>query len=96
VDLLEDDYTEFTTRYDTKPFAIWELEDRHRGTDWFYRSSSKWLESAYEAIEALSNCKLVVFYDPVWPGIGLENLLFHKRNIEVIKNVGKKAHFITR
>ena len=96
VDLLEDDYAEFTTRYDTKPFAIWELGDRHRGTDWFYRSSSKWLENAYESIEALSNCKLVVFYDQVWPGIGLENLLFHKRNIEVIKNVGKKEHFITR
>ena len=95
-DLLEDDYTEFTARYDTKPFAIWELGDRHRGTDWSYRFSSKWLESTYEAIETLPNCKLVVFFDQVWPKIDVENRLFKKRNIEVIKKMGNKAHYITR
>jgi hypothetical protein len=94
--LLEDDYTEFTTRYDTKPFAIWELGDRHRGTDWWYRRSSKWFDSTYEAIETLSNCKLVVFYDKIWPSVDVENQLFKKRNIEVIQKIGKKAHFITR
>ncbi|MDH3799945.1 MAG: hypothetical protein OET21_09680 [Desulfobacterales bacterium] len=96
MDLLGDDYAELTTRYDTKPFAIWELGDRHRGTDWRYRYSSKWFQSAYEAIETLPNCKLVVFYDQIWPHIGLENQLFKKRNIDVIKKIGKKAHYITR
>ena len=96
MDLLGDDYAELTTLYDTKPFAIWELGDRHRGTDWFYRYSSKWFERTYGAIETLPNCKLVVFYDQVWPVIGVENLLFSKRNIEVIKKVGEKAHYITR
>ncbi len=96
VDLRGDDYAELTIRYDTKPFAIWELGDRHRGTDWWYRYSSKWFESAYEAIETLPNCKLVVFYDQIWAQIGLENQLFKKRNIDVIKKIGKKAHYITR
>ena len=93
--LLGDDYAEFTARYDTKPFAIWELGDRHRGSDWFYRLSSKWIESAYEAIETLPICKLVVFYDQIWPTIGLENQLLKKRNIEVIQKIGKKAHYLT-
>jgi hypothetical protein len=96
LDLLEDDCTEFAARYDTKPFAIWELGDRHRGTDWFYRYSSKWFESAYEAIEMLPNCKLVVFFDKIWSSLGVENQLFKKRNIEVIKKIGKKEHFITK
>jgi flavodoxin len=95
MDLLEDDYIEFTVRYNTKPFAIWELGDRHRGTDWFYRYSSKWLESAYEAIETLNDCKLAVFHDRVWPDIGVENRLFHQRNIDVLKKVVKKEYFIT-
>jgi hypothetical protein len=93
---LGDDYAEFTARYDTKPFAIWELGDRHRGSDWFYRLSSKWIESAYEAIETLPLCKLVVFYDKIWPGIGLENQLLKKRNIDVIKKIDKKGYYITR
>jgi hypothetical protein len=94
MDLLGDDYAELTTRYETKPFAIWELGDRHRGTDWWYRYSSKWFESAYAAIETLPNCKLVVFYDQIWPSLGVENQLFKKRNIEVIKKMGKKAHYL--
>ena len=95
MDLLGDDYAELTTLYDTKPFAIWELGHRHRGTDWFYRYSSKWFESAYETIETLPNCKLVVFYDQIWSSIGLENQLFKKRNIEVFQKISKKAYFKT-
>jgi hypothetical protein len=95
MDLLGDDYAELTTQYDTKPFAIWELGDRHRGTDWFYRSSSKWFESTYEAIETLPHCKLVVFYDQVWPGLGVENQLFSQRNIEAFKKIGKNPHYRT-
>lgn len=92
--LLGDDYAELTTRYETKPFAIWELGDRHKGSDWFYRYSSKWLANAYEAIETLPRCKLVVFYDYRWLNLGLENQLFKKRNIEMIQKIGKKGHYL--
>jgi hypothetical protein len=93
--LLGDDYAELTALYDTKPFAIWELGDRHRGTDWFYRYSSKWIEGAYEALETLPKCKLVVFYDYIWRRSGLENQLFKKRNIEVFRKISKKEYFKT-
>jgi len=95
MDLLGDDYAEFTTQYDTKPFAVWELGDRHRGSDWFYRYSSKWFEHAYGAIETLPMCKLVVFYDYSWLNLGLENQLFQKRNIEMIQKIGKKKYYLT-
>ncbi|MDX1708257.1 MAG: hypothetical protein R3274_06630, partial [Desulfobacterales bacterium] len=94
-DLLGDDYSQLTTLYRTKPFAIWELGDRHRGTDWFYRYSSKWFERTYTAIENLPRCKLVVFYDYRWFELGVENQLFKKRNIEMIKNVGTRGHYLT-
>ncbi len=94
-DLLGDDYNELTTLYRTKPFAIWELGDRHRGTDWFYRYSSKWFERTFAAIENLPSCKLVVFYDFRWLELGVENQLFKKRNIEMIKNVGSRGYYLT-
>jgi hypothetical protein len=34
-------------------------------------------------------------YFQIWPSIDVENQLFKKRNIEVIKKIGKKAHYIT-
>lgn len=93
--LLQDDYAELTALYQTKPFAIWELGDRHRGSDWFYRYSSKWFERSYTAIESLARCKLVVFYDFRWLNQGLENQLLKKRNIAMIQTVAKGDHFIT-
>jgi hypothetical protein len=93
--LLGDDYAELTAKYNTKPFAIWELGDRHRGSDWFYRYSSKWFERTYEAIETLPMCKLVVFYDYRWVNQGVENQLFNKKNIDMIKNIGNEAYYLT-
>ena len=94
-DLLGNDYSQLTTLYRTKPFAIWELGDRHRGTDWFYRYSSKWFERTYAAIENLPRCKLVVFYDYRWFELGVENQLFKKRNIEMIKSIGNMNYYLT-
>ena len=91
--LLGNDYAELTAKYATKPFAIWELADRHRGRDWDYRYSSKWFERTYEAIETLPNCKLVVFYDQIWRRIGLENQLFKMRNTEMFQKISKSAYF---
>ncbi len=95
MDLLGDDYDELASFYTTKPFAIWELGDRHRGTDWFYRYSSKWFARTYEAIETLPRCKLVVFYDYRWFDLGVENQLFKKRNIEVMQKISNKGYFLT-
>ena len=95
MELLGDDYTELTARYTSKPFAIWELGDRHRGTDWFYRYSSKWFERTYEAIRKLPRCKMVVFYDFRNFDLDLENQLFKERNIEMMKNVGQKGYYLT-
>lgn len=93
--LLGDDYSELTALYKTKPFAIWELADRHRGSDWFYRYSSKWFERTYAEIQSLPMCKLVVFFDFRWLNRGLENQLLKKRNIQMIQSVGKGGYFLT-
>ncbi len=92
--LLGDDYSEFTAFYESKPFAIWELADRHRGSDWFYRYSSKWFQRTYAAIETLPMCKLVVFFDFRWLNQNLENQLFAKRNIDMIQTVAKGGYFL--
>jgi hypothetical protein len=95
MDLLGDDYEELTTHYRSKPFAIWELGNRDRGTDWFYRYASKWFERTFEDIATLSRCRLVVFYDYRWLDLGVENQLFTKRNIAMIKSVGKQEYYLT-
>jgi hypothetical protein len=95
IKLLGDDYAELTTLYQTKPFAIWELADRHRGSDWFYRYSSKWFQRAYAAIESLPVCKLVVFFDFRWLNQELENQLLKKRNVAMIQTVAKGGYFLS-
>lgn len=95
MNLLGDDYSDMTTRYHTKPFAIWELGDRHRGTDWYYRYSSKWFERTYEAIETLPRCKLVVFYDFRSIDLGVENQLFAKRNIAMMKAICNRGYYLS-
>ena len=95
MELLNEDYNELTTLYTTKPFAIWELGDRHRGTDWFYRYSSKWFERTYEAIRTLSRCKLVVFYDYRLLDLGVENQLFTKRNIAMMQAIRNQGYYVS-
>ena len=95
MELLGDDYTELTTLYPTKPFAIWELGDRHRGTDWFYRYSSKWYERTYETIETLPRCKLVNFYDYRLLDQGVENQLFTKRNVAMMLAVRSHGYYVS-
>ncbi len=95
MELLGHDYTELTALYSNKPFAIWELGDRHRGTDWFYRYSSKWYERTYEAIETLPRCKLVVFYDYRLFDQGVENQLFTKRNVAMMQAVRSHGYYVS-